>query len=517
MDWGTHSAKLVGIRKVGSKIELTHCLLFDLPGYASPRQIQPIIQNRLKKINFHGGRLTVGLPATGVTEIRSESTSKWREIWQKIRAFLGMRSDAETWTEQVNTLRVDEQFIRQEWMPRASLDAGTLRLELEGHSLPLIPSGRGKTKVFLSIGHAHSYLTISQGKEVLEFKALSFSLQELSRTVAGTDTEAQQRVFSYLRSLQLTEKAGELRWRIPADQPQIPNLHENLERELKILSKEIIMVLSQVKEQKGLEIEGLCLSGGGALYSWMRIYLSWKLRMPVKPLRPLSSLIGTDGAFSSKKLRAIEPIFAEATALALSGLEPGRRKHLELSSALSWLVPREWGAVGKIRRYALIGVLLILMGYLSGYFYFDRLYQRSETVRLQLQDLSNHYQALQTLIQVDHEKKKKSGFLDEKGRYSSVLRIIGEAIPPGTWLTDLELVPVSRVKDLRIRRKRIAGGKVAFILRGKAVSGNYISEFYNRLYQSGYFSQLVLKRADDVVDISETVSFVLLARARDGS
>ena len=505
LDWGTHSAKFVGLKRVGTRLELTHCLLLDLPDYASSRQIEPIIQNRLAKIRLHGGKLTISLPLHGRILFGQTETGRVRGLRSLLRRMLTRKVPPGANGAAGAEIRLEERAVRQKWLPRASVRPQDNRLALEGQFLGmLLPANPARAAGVLNIGKSHTTLHVFSGGETLFFTALDFSTDGLIAAIAGNDTELSRKVAAYLRSAKLTGNGGRLRW---TEAHGFVDLMPVLQNELKSFAKTVRQTLAKA----GVQPETFYLAGGGALFTWMPVFLRQALRVPVKPLRPLSALLQNEG---SDRLRQIEPVFAEAVSLALAGMLEEKDPSREIARSLRWLQPVARKSAQKFRLAALAFAFAVLLGHLAVTGRFDHVFQETQKNRLLLSDLQTEAASLSNLVRFADLRGKKLRLPQQGQNLSAVLQVIGETVSPGTWLTSLEVVPARKVKELRFRRGRKKDRDQAIVLHGKAVSGNYVNDFYNRLYQSGYFQQILLKRDDSVTDLSGTISYIILARIR---
>jgi len=509
LDWGSHSAKFIGLKQVGVRLELTHCLLLDLPDYASPRQIEPIIQNRLEKIRFHGGKLTIALPLRGKLALSSsdgERSSGWRVHLRRIFD----RSRRKTGEQPVAEIRLEEKTVRQEWLPRATIRPQDNRLELEGQALGLLLKGQtGRCTAVLNVGKSHSTLSVFSGGEPVHFATLKFSTDHLIDTLAGSEPELRRKVAAYLRSATISTVDGRLQW---TQAHGFVDLVPALQGELKSFVDELQQELTSARYPQA--VQKLYLAGGGALFPWLSPYLRQVLKIPVQVLRPLSGLLEEDRSSKSAKLRQIEPVFAEAVSLALSGLIAEKRRQADVSGALRWLRPVARKPAQRFRLLTLAILLAVLVAHLGLSWQFDRAFQQNQKNALLLSDLQTEAAALGNLVRFAELRGHQKSPLRRGQSFAAVLQMIGETVSPGTWLTSLEIIPARQVKELRLRGRRFRKNEQALVLHGKAVSGNYVNDFYNRLFQSGYFEQILLKRDDSVEDLSGTISYVILARLR---
>ncbi|HHM23956.1 MAG TPA: hypothetical protein ENJ23_02850 [Bacteroidetes bacterium] len=516
LDWGTHSAKFVGLKRVGSKMELTHCLMMDLPEYTSPRQIEPIVRNRLEKIAFHGGKLNISLPIMGKVQIGKARPSLWSRVIGRVKKGHG---DENTMREtRLAEIQIEERIVRQEWLPRASAHPQGNRLFLEGHAMGALLQNSGpEPVVVLNLGNSHSYLSVFLAGEPVYFSAVDFSLSGLLEGISRGDKDLRRKASIALRSLELTVQGGRLTWVKPN---ALIDLVPLVQEELKKLAAEIREVFARVAEETGSPVKKVFLAGGGSLFPWVRRYLRVSLGVPVAIMRPLSALLEGDRSANSNRLRAVEPVFAEAVALALSGLQKEPRRGEELSGALRSLRPNIPGVERPVRRAALGFVMAVLLLHLGVARQLDRDFQKAEKFQLLSRDLRTEVQALKNLIrftEVQNVGKRPVPLREQGPPLSQVLEAVGETIPPGAWLTSTQVIPAKEVKEFRRRRRKLPPGSQVLVLHGKAVSGNYVNDFYNRLYQRGIFSKLLLTRDDAEDELSGTLSFVIRALLQGNS
>lgn|GEM_PF-5896483 len=518
LDWGSHCVKFVGIKKVGSNIELTHCVMFDIPKHASLRHIEPIIRRRLEKIRFYGGRVTVVLPATDVRPRKNGGGTlreKGRKYLNRIFRF---------WQKEEGEMpdyEVSEDVVRKEWVPRARVVGRAVRAELEGFPFSLLArSGADEMVAFLEIGQRHGVLVVVKGREVVHHQPLPLAMEDLIPAEYRNDPGAESKVLEFLRSIEVRIHDRRVRFVYSSNQEDLDV--DAVRHHLKIFFRKLERFLLEVRNRKGagelLTFRKLYLAGGGALFPWLPSLLARKLAVPVEILRPITGVIHSAKGFNSGRLQYVEPLFAEAMAAALSGLEGPKRKGFDIGPQLKWFLPWNWHFARGFRKTALSLAMLSLLAFLGLSARYNHLAQEDARLRLLVEDYRTEIRGVKQLLRfslagLPSERWKPK--IPGSERISPVLAAISESIPVGAWIDRMDYVPAGSIREFRLRRMRTAPGKMAVRIHGRAISENYISEFYNSLYQSGYFTQLILKRPDGNPEIAETLPFLILARVRD--
>jgi len=233
-------------------------------------------------------------------------------------------------------------------------------------------------------------------------------------------------------------------------------------------------------------------------------------------VQPFSRMVKIGADFNLGKLQRVEPLFAQAVALALAGAQRQDQPaaNHDLSPKLRWLMPGIDSQVKKFRRVALGFSLLILLFTALTSLQLERKQQEYWTLNSKRQDLQQRIYLHQnsTLLNSWLMSTPQQLLNTQMPRASQILQVVGEIIPTGAWITQVQILPSDQIVEFKAIPKMPKVSVPVLIIEGRAVSSNFVGEFFNRLNDSGYFTQIILKRQDSRIDLSNSVGYSILAQ-----
>ena len=512
LDWGSHSVKLIGLRILAAGFELTHCLHIELPAFASPTHIVRMIQNRLQRINFHGAKVTVCLPSGEVKISRPVGSSK-SGFLSPIRERLSKR-------RQRLRLYTSEDYIVKEWVPRTRTLPFCNRAELDCFSLPLMDKAASNREahLYLSIGFKNSQFVLTAGGEVLDRHTLDFTLTSMLPDWLHRRNAKQELILNHLKSAEIEYVHGQWIWNSLSHFEGMEQVCRHVEERLKMLAEKLRKPVLDFRRTYEAHIKRITVVGGGGLYAWIRNYLSQELDLPVENASMLSGLDKGKVEFDLTKLREMEPIFAQAIALALAGSQAKQRGSLNLKRRTRNISSPQSKIGQRLRQVALAASFLALVAYYFVSLDYSKKLEEVQSRALINNEFRQQLRALENLHRFNLRLSQNEGNRipqEDYTRISSILRVIREAIPVGTWIVDIQVVPESGLKQGKSRRAIRGSSGHALIIEGRGVAGNYVSEFFSKLFQSGYFSQMTLQRNEARKENSEIISYKLEAAIKE--
>lgn len=255
----------------------------------------------------------------------------------------------------------------------------------------------------------------------------------------------------------------------------------------------------------------LQIAGAGARFPWLKQMLEKELQVPIESVQTFARMKGGKGV-RSKKLRSVAPLFAEAVSLALS--PPPFGPYVNFYTRINRISRRKirgW----KIRLVALSVVFLVLVFTFGMKLQVDGRCEEFLRLRAENNDLKAQRIAVENYLQMNSILAAKHVHLptiSDIPRFSSIFTIIAELIPNGNWITRLQVIPAKKIKDFHRATRHSKG--YAVILHGRAVSKSFISNFRQRLHQSGYFSQIIVKRNPEQERYSRSIPYILVTQIR---
>ncbi len=511
LDWGTHSVKLIGLRKLESKYELTHILFFELPIFSSAKNLTKMIQYRLKKINFYGAKITVGLPSEMVM-MNPTNKSMLSKILNYIRKKKQLECNLDI---QKYNLDVTEEFVKNEWSPRKALKGFPKRLEIENLTIPLLQnSSKEEYSLFLNIGYKKSQLIFSLGQNILELKTLRFSLKSI--IPQNINQHTRKRIFDFLKSDQISYENN--KWICKDDAYIIGSgniligIQENL-REFKNELKEIVLIL---RNQYDVQISQIKILGGGGLYNWLKEFISQNMNLQIQNVNPLTQFSMGKAKTNFDHLHDIKPIFAQAIALAMAGTQSKQRKKLNLIRSIPESTSTDKPVMRRVRLIGLSTAFTLLLVFVLTAYNYNQKFQEFLRLSEQKKEIESNLSSFRKLNNYNFlltNKQKKEIPRTTFRKLSPIFTLISEQIPRGIWVTEIKVVRKENSKRKSKRQKE----PISIIIEGKGVSGNYITEFFNKLSATGYFSQLLLKNIDEDHSTSDLISYKLIANIRESN
>ncbi|MCH8126367.1 PilN domain-containing protein [candidate division KSB1 bacterium] len=511
LDWGTHSVKLIGLRMLESKYELTHILFFELPVFSSAKNLTKMIQHRLKKINFYGAKITVGLPSDGV---KMHPTNK--SILRKILNYARKKKQLEdNLDNQKYNLDVTEEFVKSEWSPRKALKGFPKRLEIDNLTIPLLQNtSKEEYYLFLNIGYKKSQLIFSLGQNILEIKTLKFSFKSI--IPKNINQQTRKRIFDALKSDQISYENKNWIYKEDAFIVGFGNILIDIQGNLKELENELKELLLILKNQYNVQIFQIKILGGGGLYNWLKEYISQNMNLQIQNVNPFTQLSMGKAKNNFDHLHDIKPIFSQAIALAMAGAQSKQRKRLNLIRSIPENTSTDKSVMRGVRLIGLSTAFTLLFIFvLTTYNYNQKLHEFSR-LSVQKKEIESNLSSFRKLNNYNlllTNKQKKEIPRTTFRKLSSILTLVSEQIPRGIWVTDIKIVTKENSKRKSKRKKE----PVSIVIEGKSVSGNYVTEFFNKLSATGYFSQLLLKKIDEDHNTSDLISYKLIANIRESN
>lgn len=491
---------------LGNEFELTHCLLLDLPEHADRDQLTQFISKRLNKIDFHGGVVTINVPGENVH-------FQVKNRWNIFKALFGKN-------EPELQAIISEQNVRLEWRSRFNLINRPVRLELEDYSLSLLEESipRGEAVLFLNIGYLDSRITLAMDGKVLAHQHIHFSLDQLIPERYREDTGKRKELFDLLKFANIDFKNGKLIWQNNDSMEKIQDLSFHIEKWLHDFYDQLQKINRAFSENIALPVSKMRIVGAGGIYQWLHSYFSYKLHLPVEKLSPFSRMVKIGPDFNSAKLKEIESVFAPAMSLALSGAQTKSAYKRDVSKKVKWLIKDKNRYNSKFHIASLLIALFISVLFMIFSFQLDREYQQYIQLDFQHKDLAQQTRGLQNRVFLEKvlaEKKTKPDKLIRFSRYSPILKAVGEVIPNGAWITSLRIIPAAEYREFSLKRRRKKNNGFTLEIQGRAISASFITDFANKLKETGYFELLGVKRNQDQDDYIDSIPYLIFAKIKE--
>jgi hypothetical protein len=491
-----------------SKFELTHCLIFEIPENSDKSQIWNFVSKKLNKINFHGGTISINLPSEDISfKLKKRSLPNLKNLIRK--------GDSKKVSETGNlTGTISQNVVRESWAQRINILKESVRFQIKNFSLPYLEDiYEEECRLYLHIGEQKCRLTLAQNQQILDHQQIDFSLEKMVQN-SDEDLTDSKKAFNLLRSAQIQFKRKKCLWQTKHSIEKMDELFETVEDNLKSFSEKLLTVLEKYEKTFSIESPKVRIVGAGGLYPWIKTYLKNELDLTFQNIKPFSKLNKAEDNFNSKKLEEVEPVFAEAVALAISGCA-SNRKSLQVTNKINWTFDKEWFFKSKFRLVSLTSALAALLLYLIFAFQIDQKYQEFQTLDLHFQDLEQQIDAFNRRVSLDSllaEPKAQNNLWSEIPRFSNILKLIGEEIPSGNWVTNLSLISASEIKEFRTKNKKKKNLDLAVVVEGKAISSNFISDFYNKLNDSGCFTKVLIKRSEEKGVYIDSIPYIIYAK-----
>ena len=491
-----------------SKFELTHCLIFEIPENSDKSQIWNFVSKKLKKINFHGGTISINLPSEDISfKMKKKSLSNIKNLIRK--------GDSKEITDIGNlTGTISQDVVRESWAQRINILKESVRFQIKDFSLPYLEDlYEEECRLYLHIGEKKCRLTLAKNKKILDHQQLDFSLEKM---VQNSDEKLPDRkkAFNLLRSAQIQFKREKCLWQTKYSIEKMDELFETVEENLKSFSEKLSTVLERYEKTFSIEPPKVRIVGAGGLYPWLKTYLKNELDLTFQNIKPFSKLNKAEDTFNSKKLEEVEPVFAEAVALAVSGVVSNWETQ-HVTNKINWIFDKEWFFKSKFRLVSLTSALAALLFYLILAFQIDQKYQEFQTLNLHFQDIGQQIDAFNRRVSLDSmlaEPKAQNNLWSEVPRFSNILKLIGEEIPSGNWVTNLSLISAAKVKEFSTKNKKKKNLDLAVVIEGKAISSNFISDFYNKLNDSGCFTKVLIKRSEEKGVYVDSIPYIIYSQ-----